>query len=89
MIYIHSHILSNIGQFIATGIYGCFVRGLPEVIDTGHAFPIVKVVIGILIIASSVFAMVVIWLKVTKNSLEFIFRLEYPILFSRLIPRCN
>lgn len=51
------------GQFIANAVFDNFVRGLPDLIDTGAAFPIVKVVLGVIILAASVFALVVIWLK--------------------------
>jgi hypothetical protein len=55
------------GQFIANAIYDNFLRGIPEIIQDSTAyFSIVKVTIGILICAITMFSLVVIWLKIWK-----------------------
>jgi hypothetical protein len=54
------------GQFIANAIYDNFVRGLPDLIETKGAFPAVKVALGVIIIAASVFALIAIWIKLWR-----------------------
>ena len=54
------------GQFIANAIYDNFVRGLPDLIETKGAFPAVKVSLGVLILAASIFALIAIWIKLWR-----------------------
>jgi hypothetical protein len=51
------------GQFVANGIYDNLIRTIPYLVDSQSAYSIIKVVIGVLIIALTVFAMVSIWIR--------------------------
>lgn len=52
------------GQFFANAIYDNLIRGIPYVVGTASAFGIVRVTLGIVIIALVVFSMFAIWKKV-------------------------
>lgn len=51
------------GQMIANAIYDNLIRGIPYLIDNVNAFPIIKVTLGVVIIALTIFAMIAIWMK--------------------------
>jgi hypothetical protein len=52
------------GQFIANAIYDNLIRGIPDLVrePTGY-YNIIKVVLGCVIIAVTIYSMIVIWLK--------------------------
>ena len=63
------------GQFFANAIYDNFIRGIPYVVGTASAFGIIRVTLGIVIIALVIFAMFAIWKKVV-----YIYRLSHSLL---------
>jgi len=51
------------GQFLANAIYDNFIYGIPALIEEVTAFPIIRVILGILIILQTVYSMVAIRLR--------------------------
>ena len=59
------------GQLLANVFYNNFITGIPElVVDSTSALAILKVVIGILILATAIFSLITVYMK--KHTLIFI-----------------
>jgi hypothetical protein len=52
------------GQFFANALYDNLIRGIPYIVENGSAFGIVRVSIGVIIIALVVVGMIAIWKKI-------------------------
>lgn len=62
------------GQLIANAIYDNFIRGIPHLVDDPKAFyPIVKVVLGVVILATCIFNLISLKLKNCKIQWQLIF----------------
>lgn len=62
------------GQLIANAVYDNFIRGIPHLVDDPKAFyPIVKVVLGVIILATCVFNLISLKLKNCKVQWQLIF----------------
>ena len=61
------------GQLIANAIYDNFIRGIPDLIEAPGAFTVIRVALGIVIFATSVMALVAIWLKLVCEQLLVLF----------------
>jgi hypothetical protein len=51
------------GQFLANAIYDNFIYGIPALVEEVTAFPIIRVILGVLIILQTVYSMVAIRLR--------------------------
>jgi hypothetical protein len=52
------------GQFFANAIYDNFIRGIPDVATEATPFSTIKVIIGVLIAALTVFGMISVWFRI-------------------------
>ena len=56
------------GQFLANGIYDNLIRTIPYLVDKEvQVYPVIKVVIGFLILGQGGFAMVAIWMRIKQQ----------------------
>lgn len=51
------------GQFVANAIYDNFIRGIPDLVREQTYYNIIKVTLGLIMIALAIYSMIVIWLK--------------------------
>ena len=51
------------GQFMSNGIFDNFILTIPELSENASWYNIVKVLLGIVIFATSIFSLIVVWMK--------------------------
>jgi hypothetical protein len=51
------------GQYISNSIFDNFIITIPELAEEAHWYLIVKVIMGIIIFATSIFSLFVVWLR--------------------------